>query len=105
MRTATWATRGGGTSSTPTLIAERLRLGEAPVADFEQLDDHDRHTEDVLLRIRLHSGLPIDVLTPSEQRRAAVAVTDGLLAEVGDHLVLTGRGRLLADAVVRDVLD
>ena len=45
------------------------------------------------------------MLTPSEQRRAAVAVSDGLLTDVGDHLVLTGRGRLLADAVVRDVLD
>jgi hypothetical protein len=45
------------------------------------------------------------MLTQSERHRAAVAVTDGLLTDVGDHLVLTGRGRLLADAVVRDVLD
>jgi oxygen-independent coproporphyrinogen-3 oxidase len=89
----------------PNTFAERLRLGQAPVADFERLDDHDRHVEDVLLRIRLHSGLPTTMLTQSEQRRAAVAVTDGLLTDVGDHLVLTGRGRLLADAVVRDVLD
>ena len=89
----------------PNTFAERLRLGQAPFADFERLDDHDRHVEDVLLRIRLHSGLPTTMLTQSEQRRAAVAVTDGLLTDVGDHLVLTGRGRLLADAVVRDVLD
>jgi putative oxygen-independent coproporphyrinogen III oxidase len=89
----------------PNVFAERLRLGQAPTADFERLDDRDRHIEDVLLRIRLHSGLPLSMLTESERRRAAVAVTDGLLADVGDRLVLTGRGRLLADAVVRDVLD
>ena len=89
----------------PNTFAERLRLGQPPAADFERLDDHDRHIEDVLLRIRLHSGLPTTMLTQSEQRRAAVAVTDGLLTDLGDHLVLTDRGRLLADAVVRDVLD
>jgi oxygen-independent coproporphyrinogen-3 oxidase len=33
-----------------------------------------------------------------------VAVTDGLLVTEGDKLVLTPRGRLLADAVVRTVL-
>lgn len=89
----------------PNAFAERLRLGQPPAADFERLDDRDRHIEDVLLRIRLHSGLPAAMLTQSERHRAAVAVTDGLLTDVGDHLVLTGRGRLLADAVVRDVLD
>ena len=59
----------------------------------------------MLLRIRLHSGLPTAMLTESEQRSGRVAVSDGLLTDVGDRLVLTGRGRLLADAVVRDVLD
>ena len=33
------------------------------------------------------------------------AVADGLLRADGDRLVLTDRGRLLADAVVRTVLD
>lgn len=89
----------------PSTFAERLRIGQAPAADFERLDDNDRHIEDVLLRIRLHSGLPTAMLTQSEQHRAAVAVSDGLLTDLGDRLVLTGRGRLLADAVVRDVLD
>ena len=41
-RTASSATRGGGTSSTPTPIAELLSRGQLPVADFERLDAHDR---------------------------------------------------------------
>jgi oxygen-independent coproporphyrinogen-3 oxidase len=59
----------------------------------------------VLLKIRLRQGLPLDVLSAVERERAAVAVSDGLLVAEEDRLVLTDRGRLLADAVVRAVLD
>jgi oxygen-independent coproporphyrinogen-3 oxidase len=45
------------------------------------------------------------VLTDTERRRAGRAVDDGLLTWTGDRLILTDRGRLLADAVVRDLLD
>jgi oxygen-independent coproporphyrinogen-3 oxidase len=75
------------------------------VAGFERLGDRDRHVEQVLLGIRLRDGLPACMLTPSERRRADRAVADALLGFDGDRLVLTGRGRLLADAVVRDILD
>jgi len=76
-----------------------------PVADFEQLGAAQAHTEDVMLRLRLRRGLPSAVLTDSERRRAEVSISDGLLDRDGDRLVLTDRGRLLADAVVRSVLD
>ena len=89
----------------PNAYAERLSDKIMPVADFERLGAHDRHVEDVLLRIRLSSGLPLEVLTDSERARAGQAVADGLLTRNADRLVLTPRGRLLADAVVRDVLD
>jgi len=36
---------------------------------------------------------------------AETAIDDGLVALAADRLVLTDRGRLLADAVVRTVLD
>ncbi len=45
------------------------------------------------------------MLSASERGRAGQAVADGLLGIDGDRLVLTDRGRLLADAVVRDILD
>ena len=57
-----------------------------------------------MLRMRLRSGLPRAVLTDGEQRRAQVALADGLVQATADRLVLTDRGRLLADAVVRDLL-
>ncbi|MBB3603232.1 oxygen-independent coproporphyrinogen-3 oxidase [Mycolicibacterium sp. BK556] len=89
----------------PSAYAETLAGGQVPVAEFERLDAHARHIENVLLQIRLRTGLPLAALTESEQRRADDAVAGGLLIRSGDRLVLTDRGRLLADAVVRDVLD
>jgi coproporphyrinogen III oxidase-like Fe-S oxidoreductase len=75
-----------------------------PVAGFEQLGPDALHTEEVLLKTRLRQGLPLDRLGTAERERAQVAVTDGLLVTEGDRLVLTSRGRLLADAVVRTLL-
>lgn len=89
----------------PNAYAEALAEGRLPVADFEELDDATRHVEDVMLRLRLRSGLPVAVLTPAERDRAQEAVADGLVAVTDDRLVLTDPGRLLADAVVRTVLD
>jgi oxygen-independent coproporphyrinogen-3 oxidase len=88
----------------PNTYARLLDDGTLPIDGFEELDDSDRHTEEVLLGIRLRSGLPMAVLTAGERERATAAVAEGLLEQVGDRLVLTGRGRLLADGVVRDLL-
>ncbi|MCX2930998.1 radical SAM family heme chaperone HemW [Mycobacterium sp. CVI_P3] len=89
----------------PNAYAQRLTDGQVPVVDFERLDAHARHVENVLLGIRLRTGLPLAVLTESERQRAADAVGTGLLLCSDDRLVLTDGGRLLADAVVRDILD
>lgn len=86
--------------------AYALALGgrRLPVADFESLDESTTHVEDVMLRVRLRSGLPTALLTAAERDAAAQVVADGLLRADGDRLVLTDRGRLLADAVVRTLL-
>ena len=89
----------------PNAYARALTEGRLPVADFEQLDDAATHTEDVMLRLRLRSGLPVAVLSPDERHRAEVAIDDGLVVRAADRLVLTDPGRLLADAVVRTLLD
>jgi putative oxygen-independent coproporphyrinogen III oxidase len=89
----------------PNAYAQILDGATLPVAGFEELDAQSRHTEDVMLRIRLRQGLSLDLLDDAEQQRAAVAVDDGLLTREGKHLVLTDRGRLLADGVVRMLLD
>ncbi|MBV8789189.1 MAG: coproporphyrinogen III oxidase [Mycobacterium sp.] len=88
----------------PNTYAEMLAEARLPVAGFEQLDAGALHTEDVLLKTRLRQGLPLSVLSADERQRADGAVNDGLLMSDGDRLVLTPRGRLLADGVVRNLL-
>ncbi|BBY04775.1 radical SAM family heme chaperone HemW [Mycobacterium noviomagense] len=89
----------------PNTYAALLADAALPVAGFEQLDADALHTEDVLLKIRLRRGLPLDLLEAAERERAAVAIADGLVVTEDERLVLTDRGRLLADAVVRALLD
>ncbi len=89
----------------PNAYAQSLADGQLPVADSESLDDAARHTEDVMLRLRLRRGLPLDALSADEATRADAAIADGLVNRSADRLVLTDHGRLLADAVVRDLLD
>nr|WP_231976778.1 radical SAM family heme chaperone HemW [Mycobacterium sp. E740] len=89
----------------PNAYAQSLADSRLPVADYERLDEATMHIEDVMLRVRLRDGLPVGALTESERQRADRIVADGLLTRAADRLVLTGRGRLLADAVVRDLLD
>ena len=86
-------------------MREALADGRLPVADFERLDSGALHTEDVMLRVRLRDGLPVATLNEAERRRAQTVIEDGLLARDGDRLILTDPGRLLADAVVRTLLD
>jgi len=91
----------------PAAYAARLADGASPAQARETLDVETRQVEDVLLRLRLVEGLPLDVLEPPGRDAAAKAVADGLLHEaehIGGRAVLTLRGRLLADAVVRDLL-
>jgi oxygen-independent coproporphyrinogen-3 oxidase len=88
----------------PNAYAEILAGAALPVAGFEQLGTDALHTEDVLLKTRLRRGLPLDRLGAGERERAEAVVADGLLVTEGDRVVLTARGRLLADAVVRTLL-
>jgi putative oxygen-independent coproporphyrinogen III oxidase len=88
----------------PNAYAAMLAGAALPVAGFEQLGPDALHTEEVLLATRLRQGLSLDRLDPAERERAEAVVADGLLAPDGDSLVLTSRGRLLADAVVRTLL-
>lgn len=89
----------------PNTYAQALADGLLPVADFERLDSSALHTEAVMLGVRLRDGLPVATLTEGERHRAQTVVDDGLLTRDGDRLILTDPGRLLADAVVRTLLD
>ena len=88
----------------PNSYAEILAGAALPVAGFEELGADALHTEDVLLKTRLRQGLPLARLGADERERAETLTADGLLGINGDRLILTPRGRLLADAVVRTLL-
>jgi oxygen-independent coproporphyrinogen-3 oxidase len=95
----------------PRAYAQRLADGASPAQAREVLGPAERHEERVLLAVRLAEGLPLDDLEPAFRARVAGLVADGL-AEPGPALgadgprriVLTLRGRLLADSVVRALL-
>jgi putative oxygen-independent coproporphyrinogen III oxidase len=89
----------------PARYAAVLEAGCSPAAGREVLSPEERYTEQVMLGLRLADGLALDVLKAPARAPAKRAERDGLLtATHGDRLVLTNRGRLLADAVVRDLL-
>jgi putative oxygen-independent coproporphyrinogen III oxidase len=94
----------------PTAYAARLGSGVSPAAGRETLDAETRNVERVMLEARLLTGLAIPSLGGLEDTgRHAVAglIADGLV-DPGEafkgRLVLTLKGRLLADAVVRRIL-
>lgn len=89
----------------PAAYAARLSGGASPAYARETLDAADRRVERVLLELRLADGLELSVLTTSERRRVPDLVARGLATCADDLLVLTLTGRLLADGVVRDLLD
>ena len=90
----------------PAAYAARMAAGFSPAQGREVLDDDTRLTERVLLRVRLAEGLDAAELPASGRAEIPALVDDGLAdAEAAPHrVVLTRRGRLLADAVVRSLL-
>jgi putative oxygen-independent coproporphyrinogen III oxidase len=89
----------------PASYAARLAEGHSPGYAREVLSAADRHLERVLLELRLADGLDRSALTLAEQGRVDAVRGRGLVEAAADRLTLTIDGRLLADAVVRDLLD
>ena len=85
----------------PRAYAARLAAGESPALDRETLSPGTREMERVLLEIRVREGLPLSLV---DRSRVDPLVTRGLVVIDGDRLVLTREGRLLADAVVRELV-
>nr|WP_227467355.1 radical SAM family heme chaperone HemW [Nocardioides lijunqiniae] len=88
----------------PAAYADRLASGASPAHAREVLDPESRRVERVLLELRLRDGLDPRVLDAAGLGAVPRLVDDGLLEPGTERLVLTRRGRLLADAVVRDLL-
>ena len=91
----------------PSRYARMLAAGELPVADSEQVAAEDRLVERIMLELRIADGLPVEVV-PAEHRAMLEVHRDRghLEAEAltAGRAVLTRSGRLLADAVIRDLV-
>ncbi|MBT2512758.1 radical SAM family heme chaperone HemW [Arthrobacter sp. ISL-30] len=91
----------------PTAYASRLAAGASPAAGRETLDPATREVERIMLEARLGTGLQLDALDVAGRHAIAGLIADGLVEPVQafhGRLVLTLKGRLLADAVVRRIL-
>jgi oxygen-independent coproporphyrinogen-3 oxidase len=82
----------------PAAYASRLAAGDSPEADGEDIDIATAGLEDIMLRLRLREGIEVAAL-----KNVDAMVADGLLGVAADRVVLTLRGRLLADYVIRSV--
>jgi putative oxygen-independent coproporphyrinogen III oxidase len=92
----------------PTAYASRLADHASPASAREVLTAADQRLERAMLRLRLADGLPLATLSEAGLVAAKQAVADGLLDPLhhgAGRAVLTLRGRLLADAVVRALTD
>jgi putative oxygen-independent coproporphyrinogen III oxidase len=92
----------------PAAYAQRLAAGQSPGHARELLGAADRRIERILLELRLIDGLDLALLSAEGRAAAARALKAELLEPLpfaDGHAVLTLRGRLLADALVRDFTD
>jgi putative oxygen-independent coproporphyrinogen III oxidase len=90
----------------PAAYAGRLNDGKSPAAARERLTLAERRMEEIMLRARLAEGLPLALLADTALADSERMVADSLIdpsAHAAGRLVLTPRGRLLADAVIRDL--
>ena len=92
----------------PAAYAQRLAASESPAAATERPDAESQTLERILLLSRIREGIAVDEVPPANRSRVAGLIADGLVdpvAAVQGRIQLTLRGRLLADAVVRELTD
>jgi len=94
----------------PASYAQKLDNQASPAAGHEVLDDPTRIVERILLEIRLRDGLPTDVVklgNPLAAEQISGFIANSLVdagSAMKGKLVLTLKGRLMADAMVRDLI-
>ena len=92
----------------PAAYGARIAAGNSPGQAREVLTEPERQLERVMLLIRLAEGCPVGILGPAGRANAESVVAEGLAdsgALAAGQIVLTRRGRLLADAVTRKLTE
>lgn len=87
----------------PSEYAKRLKSGRSPAAGREILSEQEKAIEAVMLGIRTSDGLELSALSKQAARVAREHAGRGWATIADDRLTLTRKGRLLADAVARDL--
>lgn len=92
----------------PARYAATISGGELPIKDSEGLTADDRHTEKIMLGLRLAEGIDANLLGEDElgkaRRQAEAGMVEFVSVDCGQRIQLTNRGRLLADAIIVDIL-
>jgi oxygen-independent coproporphyrinogen-3 oxidase len=92
----------------PAAYGARITARTSPGQGREVLSEAERQLERVMLLLRLAGGCPVEVLGPAGRANAEAVVAEGLAdagALAGGRIVLSRRGRLLADAVTRKLTE
>jgi len=91
----------------PNAYGERIDAGLSPAQAREILTDQQRRDEQVLLGVRLREGLAAAGLSADQREVIASAASTGLVLpqwQESGRVVLTQKGRLLADRLAIDLL-
>ena len=94
----------------PAAYSERILSGVSPALERELVDLENRNIEKVMLEARLSKGMDVAWLKENgfgEAKVLSELIADGLVegkALIAGKLVLTLKGRLLADLVIRKLL-
>lgn len=88
----------------PARYSATVSAGDLPIKDSETLTDEDRHVEKIMLGLRLSEGIDAALLHEEERCRARRQADEGMLVFDGGRVRLTDCGRLLADAIIVDIL-
>lgn len=86
----------------PSKYQEKLTSFESPMQDREVLTNSQKADEKLMLQIRLRDGIAADDL--NESQLAKLQNYQGAIERIGDKLVLTPSGRLIADRIVRELI-
>jgi putative oxygen-independent coproporphyrinogen III oxidase len=91
----------------PAAYTQKVLESGNPMHDQEILTADESRSEEIMLQIRLASGIPLASLSQGEQSSLPGFLADGYLlapAWEGGSVVLSQTGRLIADRIVREIL-
>lgn len=85
----------------PRAYAERIHASGHAMIDWEQVTPTAAHLEEVMLGLRLRTGLPEELITAERRPAIAAEIAAGYLIRRSHRLVLTETGRHFSDAIAR----